>query len=179
MSFSTNETRWYVIYTKANEEDRAERNLAAWGLKTFYPRIKKKQLNEFSGKAIYFSRPLFPRYIFVNFDAEMLLHKVCNSRGVQKVLSIDNAPVPVDDEIIALIQSKVADDGFVKLAEQLARGDEVRIKDGSFKGINGVFDHTLKDKNRVMILLTAINYQASVIVERDQVQRAGQSFYTA
>lgn len=179
MDFSTNEPRWYVIYTKANEEDRAERNLASWGLKTFYPRVKKKQLNEFSGKSIYFPRPLFPRYIFARFDAEALLHKVSNTRGVHKVLNIDYAPVPVDDEIIALIQSKVADDGFIRLDETFARGDEVQIKDGSLRGINGVFDRALKDKNRVMILLTAINYQASVIVERDLVQRAGQSFCTA
>ena len=55
---------------------------------------------------------------------------------------------------------------------RLARGDEVRIKDGSLKGINGIFDRTMKDKNRVMILLTAINYQASVVVERDLVQLA-------
>ena len=179
MNFLTNEARWYVIYTKTQEEDRAERNLAAWGLETFYPRTRKKQLNEFSGKATYFSRPLFPRYIFARFDAEMLLHKVCNSRGVQKVLSIDYAPIPVEDEIIALIQSKVADDGFVSLDEPFARGDEVRIKDGSLRGINGVFDRTLKDKKRVMIFLTAINYQASVVVERDLVQRANQSFCTA
>ena len=58
MNTDTNVARWYVIYTKTNEEDRADRNLAAWGLETFYPRIKKKQLNEFTGKAIYFSRPL-------------------------------------------------------------------------------------------------------------------------
>src|SRR5437762_8331487 len=96
MNFS-NYSRWYVIYTKTNEEDRADRNLAAWGLETFYPRIKKKQVNEFTGKAIYFSRPLFPRYIFARFDAETLLRKVCNSRGVQKVLNIDYVPVPVAD----------------------------------------------------------------------------------
>ena len=168
-----------MIYTKTNEEDRVDRNLQAWGLETFSPRVKQKVLNEFSGKAIYFSRPLFPRYTFARFNAEMLLHKVSNSRGVHRVLSIDNAPVPVDDEIIALIQSKVADDGFVRLDETFAPGDEVRIKDGSLRGINGVFDRTLKDKNRVMILLTAINYQASVIVERDLIQRASQSFCTA
>jgi transcriptional antiterminator RfaH len=175
MNTDTNAARWYVIYTKTNEEDRAALNLAAWGLETFYPRIRKKQLNEFTGKAIYFSRPLFPRYIFARFDAETLLHKVSNSRGVQRVLSIDYAPVPVDDEIVALIQSKVAEEGFVNLDEPFRRGDEVRIKDGSFKGINGIFDRTLKDKNRVMIFLTAINYHASVVVERDLVQLAGQA----
>ena len=171
MNTDKNVARWYVIYTRTNEEDRADKNLAARGLETFYPRIRKKQVNEFSGKAIYFSRPLFPHYIFARFNAETLLHKVSNCRGVQRVLSINYAPVPVDDEIVTLIQSKVAD-GFISLDEPFRRGDEVRIKDGSLKGINGIFDRTLKDKSRVLILLTAINYQASVVVERDLVQLA-------
>jgi len=175
MNTDTNVARWYVIYTKANEEDRAERNLAAWGLTTFYPRIRRKQLNEFSGKVVYFPRPLFPRYLFARFNAETLLHKVSNSRGVQKVLSIDFAPIPVDDEIVALIQSRVKEDGFVRLDEPFTRGDVVQIKDGSLKGLNGVFDRSMKDKNRVMIFLTAINYQASVVVERNLVQLAAQA----
>ena len=172
MNTDTNVARWYVIYTKTNEEDRAEKNLAAWGLETFYPRIRRKQQNEFSGKVSYFPRPLFPRYIFGRFNAETLLHKVSNSRGVQKVLSVDYAPISVDDEIVSLIQSKVDEDGFISLDEPFRRGDEVRIKDGSLKGLNGIFDRTLKDKNRVMIFLTTINYQASVVVERDLVQLA-------
>lgn len=170
-----NVARWYVIYTKTNEEDRVQKNLAAWGLETFYPRIRKKQLNEFTSKVIYFPRPMFPRYVFGRFNAEALLHKVSNSRGVQKVLSVDYVPVPVDDEIVTLIQSKVDDDGFVCLDEPFRRGDEVRIKDGSLKGINGIFDRTMKDKNRVMIFLTAISYQVSVVVERDLVQLAGRA----
>lgn len=175
MNTDKNIARWYVIYTKTNEEDRADRNLAAWGLDTFYPRTQKKQVNEFSGKAIYFSRPLFPRYLFARFDADRLLSKVSNSRGVQRVLSIDYAPVPVEDEIVAQLQSKVAEDGFVQLDDPLKRGDEVRIRDGSLKGINGVFDRTMKDKSRVMILLTAIKYQASLVVEKDLVQLAARA----
>lgn len=175
MNNPRNVARWYVIYTKTNEEDRVDRNLMAWGLETFYPRIKKKQLNEFTGKATYFSRPLFPRYIFARFDAEKLLHKISNSRGVQGILNIDHVPVPVDDEIVALIQSRVAEDGFVSLDEPFSHGDEVRIKNGSWPDINGIFDRTMKDKSRVMILLTAINYQASLVVERDLVQLAARA----
>lgn len=171
MNNSTNVARWYVIYTKTNEEDRVDRNLVAWGLETFYPRIKKKQLNDFTGKPTYFSRPLFPRYIFARFDAEKLLHKVSNTRGVQRVLNINYVPVPVDDEIVEIIQSRVSEDGFVNLDELFTRGDEVRVN-GSWQGINGIFDRTTNDKSRVMILLTAINYQASLVVERDLVQLA-------
>jgi transcriptional antiterminator RfaH len=170
MNTDTN-VAWFVVYTKTNEEQRAEQNLKAWGLEVFNPRTKHKQVNKFTGKAIYFSRSLFPRYIFARFDAETLLHKVSNSRGVVRVLSIDYAPVPVDDEIVALIQSKV-EDGFVRMDEPFKRGDEVQITDGSLKGINGIFDRTMKDDSRVMILLTMINYQASLVVKRDLVQLA-------
>src|SRR5258708_22354 len=138
-----NAERWYVLYTKAQEEDRAEKNLTAWGIETFYPKIKKKQFNQFTGKAIDFSRPLFPRYLFAKFDAERTLHKIYNTRGVGKVISFNCIPTPVDDEVIALIQSKVAADGSVRLNDELRRGDEVRINNGSLKGINGIFDRTM------------------------------------
>lgn len=172
MSNPANVARWYVIYTKINEEERVDRNLVAWGLESFYPRIKKKQLNEFTGKATYFSRPLFPRYVFARFDAETLLHKVSNTRGVLSVVNNNYVPIPVDDEIVALIQSRVAEDGFVSLNEPFKHGDEVQIKNGSWKGINGIFDRSTRDKSRVKVLLTAINYQASLVVERDLVQLA-------
>ena len=173
-----NAVGWYVLYTKAQEEDRAEKNLTAWGIETFYPKIKKKQFNQFTGKAIEFSRPLFPRYLFARFDIEKTLHKIYNTRGVDKVVGFNGIPTQVDDQVIALIQSKVAADGFVCLNDDLKRGDEVRINDGSLKGINGVFDRRMKDKNRIMVLLNTINYQASLIVASDLVQRASHSFCT-
>jgi Transcription antiterminator len=167
-----NAMRWYVIYTKAQEEDRAEKNLTAWGIETFYPKIKKRQLNQFTGKAIYFSRPLFPRYLFVRFDVEKTLHKIHNTHGVQKVVGFNCIPTPVGDEIIALIKSKIAADGFVRLNDELRRGDEVTINNGFMKGINGIFDRTMKDNSRVMVLLNTINYQASLVVERNLVQKS-------
>jgi transcription antitermination factor NusG len=150
-------------------------NLTAWGVETFLPKLKKKQLNQFTGKPTYLSQPLFPRYIFARFDADRMLHKIFYTRGVQSVVSCNHTPLAVEDEIIALIQSQVGEDGFVRLDDEFKRGDEVSIKDGSMMGIKGVFDRTTKDKNRVLILLTAINYQASIIVERELVQKASSS----
>jgi len=172
-----NAVQWYVLYTKAQEEHRAEKNLTAWGIETFYPQIKKKQFNQFTGKATEFSRPLFPRYLFARFDVEETLHKIYNTRGVEKVIGFNCIPTPVDDQVIALIQSKVVD-GFVRLNDDLRRGDEVRINKGSLTGINGIFDRKMKDKSRIMILLNTINYQASLIVESDLVQKASHSFCT-
>lgn len=176
MENTVNVPHWYGIYTKSRQEDRVDRNLAGWGVETFSPKIKKKQLNPFTGKPIYLSQPLFARYVFARFDAEKMLHKILFTRGVQSVVSFNHKPLAVDNEIIAVIRSQVSDDGFVRLEDELKRGDEVRINDGSMEGINGIFDHTMNDKRRVMILLTVINYQASVIVERELVRKADQPF---
>jgi transcription elongation factor/antiterminator RfaH len=164
---------WYAIYTKPRDEERACKNLAAWNITTFAPKIKKKRFNQFSGEATYISQPLFPRYIFARFEAGRLLHKIYYTRGVKSVVSFNNLPLQVEDEIITLIQDKVAEDGYVHLGEEFKRGDSVTVKKGS-QGISGIFERSMNDTNRVRILLNTISYQAAVIVEKEMVQKAAQ-----
>jgi transcription antitermination factor NusG len=98
---------------------------------------------------------------------------------VKSVVGFNNVPLEVEDDIIALIQAQVGEDGFVRLGEDFKRGDEVTVRNGAFRGISGIFDRSMKDSGRVMILLNAINYQAAVIVEKEKVQKAGQPFHYA
>lgn len=165
-------SRWYVVYTKPKEEDRAASNLTAWGIETFNPRIKERRFNQFNGNPTVWSKPLFPRYIFARFDVDKLLHKIYFTRGVQSVVCFGDAPLSVEDEDIALIQSHVGKDGFVRMDDELKSGDPVAIESGPLKGLNGVFNRVIKDSDRVMILLTTINYQAQVSIERSLIQRA-------
>lgn len=169
MKQSIDASRWYVICTKPKEEDRTAQNLAAWQVETFSPKIRKEQINAFTGKAVYYRQSLFPRYLFARFDADKMLHKIMYSRGVQKVVSFNNTPLAVEDEIVSLIQSRVDEDGFVKLGNDLTRGDQVLISNGAMTGIKGIFDRSMNNNRRVMILLEAINYQGSIIVERNLV----------
>jgi transcriptional antiterminator RfaH len=169
-------SRWYVVYTRLKEEDRVDQNLAAWQVETFSPKIRRKQVNPYSGKATYFRQSLFPRYLFARFDADKVLHNVLYTRGVEKLISFNDGPVAVDDDIIELIRLRVGDDGFVRLNDDLRPGDLVTVKSGSMSGITGVFDRAMNDQNRVMLLLEAINYQASIIVERDAVQKINHAY---
>lgn len=166
--------RWYAINTKLRDEDRVDRNLTAWGIKTFAPRIKKRRESPYHGKPIFISQSLFPRYIFAWFDAGQMLHKVYYTRGVQSVVSFNNKPLQIEEEIINLIQSRVDDKGFVRLDEELNPGEAVIVNDGSLKGIRGIFNRATNDFNRVEILLNAINYQATFIVEKEMVRKAVQ-----
>lgn len=172
---SVESSRWYAINTKLREEDRVDRNLTAWGIKTFAPRIKKRRDNPYHGKPIFISQSLFPRYIFAWFDAAKMLHKIYYTRGVQSVVSFNDKPLQIEEEIINLIQSRVDDKGFVRLDEELKQGEKVIVTDGSLKGISGIFKRATNDTNRVEILLNMITYQATFIIEKQIVRKAVQA----
>jgi hypothetical protein len=45
------------------------------------------------------------------------------------------------------------------------------INSGPLQHLSGVFQHDIKGTDRVAILLTAINFQGRVIIERDLVKK--------
>lgn len=162
---------WYAIQTKPREEDRADYNLRAWGVETLAPRIRERRLRAFTNQPSYAIKPLFPRYIFARFNADEQLHKICYTRGVHSVVFCGDRPAQVDDETVVMIQARIGKDGFVTLNEELKPGAPVTIKDGMFRGMNGLFVRGLSDSDRVSILLTNLTYQAHITIDRHLVQR--------
>ncbi len=160
---------WYVIHTHPKQEDRADSNLRALGVQTFNPKVKERRYNEYTNASIYLSKPLFPRYIFAKFEINNLYHKVRFTGGVHSLISFGDSPTPIDVEIIAMIQSKVREDGFVTIEDNPKPGDEVIIKYGPLRNFAGIFEREMKGADRVRILLQTVSYQAHVEVEKDLV----------
>jgi transcriptional antiterminator RfaH len=161
---------WYAIHTHPKQEERAESNLKAWLVETFSPRYRQRRYNQYTSQPSQLIKPLFPRYIFARFVASELLHKVRFTRGVHSVVSFGKEPIPVDDE---LIQARRSEDGFIRIGEELKAGDHVMIKAGHFKGFTGIFERSMKDADRVMIMLQTVGYQPHVVVEKEHVMKAG------
>lgn len=166
-----NVPRWYVVQTKPKEEDRADSNLRAWKIETFVPKFKERRSSQYSSSYPYVIKHLFPRYIFARFCATRFFD-VNYTRGVQKVVGFGDGPTPVEDEIVDLIRSRVNEEGVVRIGEPLKPGDEIVVKAGPLKGLAGIFERTTNDIDRVMILLSAVDYQARIQIERDLVQKA-------
>lgn len=163
--------RWYVIHTKPKQEYRASGNLLAWGVETLNPKLRVRRPSNFTGIPVEQVKPLFPRYIFARFDAATMLHKVWFTRGVNNVVSFGGNPVPVCDDIISVIQSKLDADGLVSFSDDLAYGDRVRITSGHLREFEGVFERRVKASDRVVILLTAVNFQGCVEVESQSIEK--------
>ena len=170
-----NITRWYVIHTKPRQEDRADGNLRGQSIETFTPRVTEHRCNIFSGEPIYLIKYMFPCYIFARFKPCDSLHRIRYTRGVRNVVSFDNEPASIDDEVITLIKSRIGRDGLVKLDEEFKPGDELVIKEGPFKSLTGMFEKHVNGDARIVILLNSLNYQAHILVARAVVKRLNDS----
>lgn len=163
--------RWYAVRTHPRQEDRVDANLRTLQVDTFSPKLKKNHYHPYLDRPVMRSDSLFPGYIFAHFEASPLLRKVSFTRGVHNVVSFGDGPAPIPDEVIALIKSYVAEDGFVMIGEGLKQGDAVIIEHGPLKNITGIFERAMKATDRIMILLTAVNYQAHIGIEKELVKR--------
>lgn len=162
---------WYVVHTRPKQEDRTSTNLRTWGIDTLAPKLRVNKFNEFTGKLTHIVKPLFPGYIFSRFAYNKTFHRVRYTRGVNSLVSFNNQPVPVADEIIELVQLQIGGDGFVKTMDELKPGDEVVINNGRFKNFYGVFERGMRDSDRVRILLNTVTFQTHIVVDRACVSK--------
>jgi transcriptional antiterminator RfaH len=168
---STSDTpHWYALHTNPKQEDRAYYNLQDMRVEAFAPRIKQPSQSRRANTRGFLVKSLFPGYIFARFELMPWLHKVRFTRGVHSVVNCDGKPLPVEDEIIAAIQTRVAEDGFVKFNDEFKAGEKVIITSGVFKGLAGMFERKLNDSERVVILLSTIGYQANLTLDVDQIR---------
>jgi transcription antitermination factor NusG len=88
------------------------------------------------------------------------------------VVGTGDRPVSVEGEIISDIKARIGEDGCVCLEErEWQPRDAVTVDDGPLKGWSGVFERTLPDRQRVVILLNAVQ-SMRVILERHSLVAA-------
>lgn len=166
-----NTAHWYAIYTQPGQENRAESNLNAWRVETFFPRLKERRQNRYTRAVSYQVKPLFPRYLFARFEASSRLHDISLTRGVRRVVTFGQRPAEVNEEIIRTLRLHVGEDGYVRLDDELRDGDEVVIIDGPLAGISAIFKERMKCSERVMLLLASVNYQGRIVIDRASVEK--------
>lgn len=154
--------RWYVVNTRPRAEAQAHWNLERQGFAAYLPRYRKTRRHARRVERVV--TPLFPRYLFVNADLDRDRWRCLHSTvGVSRLLCHGELPTPVPDAVIAEIQSREDAFGMVNIgsAAGLRVGDRVRILDGAFADMIGVFE-SISDEARVTILLDLLGRQVKV-----------------
>ncbi len=148
---------WHAIYTKPGKEDSVTCRLQGVGIEVLNPKLKSKRYKR--NKLIEVIEPLFPCYLFANFEKEKYTHLITYTRGVRYIVGKNN-PIIVHDEIIDAIKEGMEDGDIVVIKPgRFQKGDKVLIKEGPFKDFYGIFERETKGTERVVILLEMIHYR--------------------
>ncbi len=156
---------WYVVEAKRHGEERARAHLSRKGILAFLPLIEV--VRRYRIRRVRVLEALFPGYLFVRLDPadHREWNAVCWSPGVRRILSIADTPVPVPDEVIAVIQQRIRDLGFVRPGFRFAAGSRVRILRGPLAGLEAVFARPLSRQGRVRVLVELLGGRRGVEVD--------------
>jgi transcriptional antiterminator RfaH len=145
---------WYLVRTKPQKERWVQDQLKSVAAQAFLPLLRSR--TRCFGKVMTIVKPLFPCYLFAQFNLKERYFDVKYTSGVHSLVSLGGEPVVVPVGIIEEIRCRGVD-GVVELPRRkLDPGQKVRIIDGPFRDIEAIFDRYLSGSERVAILLDAI-----------------------
>jgi transcription antitermination factor NusG len=92
--------------------------------------------------------------------------------GVLRVLTTGAVPVAVPEQYIRAIEERTAESGFVRLPSAFSNGTKVRVRGGSFDGVEAIFDQPLSRRGRVRVLLQLLGQPAPVELDEESLELA-------
>src|SRR6185436_583772 len=123
---------WYAVSTKPHQEKHAELHIKRFGIECFLPLLKENKIIRRTLKTVI--EPLFPGYLFAQFDLNKHYRAVSYATGVRRVVEFGSGPVELDATMIDAIKERL-NDGYVMLMPvRPMHGQVVRIKSGPLGG---------------------------------------------
>jgi len=162
-------THWYVVRSKPCAESMARSQLERQGYCVYFPQVLTS--GRVQGRLAPRIEPLFPRYLFLAVDVgTKALAPVRSTVGVNDLVRFGGKYATVRQEIIEeLMRRADPQTGLHHLAQpRFRRGEHVRIAEGPFERIEGVFER-YDGEERALILLDVLGRASRVRVPLDQL----------
>src|SRR5882762_10137474 len=106
-------SRWYVVQTHVHSENKAAAHLLRQGYDVYLPRYLKRRRHARRVENV--PAPLFPRYLFVGFDAMTARwHSIQSTQGVSGLVCNNNAPAVLSANVVAELRRREDDGGFIR-----------------------------------------------------------------
>jgi transcription antitermination factor NusG len=156
------EDKWYALHVRSRHERRVENSLTGKGyavLSPFY--CVKRQRPD---RVVHVDLPLFPGYVFCNFDWRNRL-PILKTPGVTTIVGNRNAGQPVEAEEIAGIRAMMDSGRPVQPWPFIRAGQRVRLRTGPLADTVGIY---VREKNSSRLILSVTLLQRSVMVEVEQ-----------
>jgi len=147
---------WYLLYCKRGQLQRAQEHLERQAVNCLPPVITLEKIQR--GKRTTVSEPLFPNYLFVEFDPEVIHTTTINAtRGVSHFVRFGAQPATVPSTVIHQLSVYKQPDNITDPDTPFS-GDDVVITEGAFEGLQAIFSEP-DGEARSMLLLNLLNKQ--------------------
>jgi transcriptional antiterminator NusG len=173
---------WYVVKVQSGREesikDAIERRVKIEGLDEFFGQIiiPVERVTEMrNGKRQVRERKLYPGYLMVEVEYnDRILYLFRETAGVGDFVggSLNHAPPPMSDREVERMLGRQGEHvpGIAHPKPKYDRGDRVKVKDGTFAGMEGEVKELLEAKGLVTIVLTIFGRPVDVDLEYWQVE---------
>ena len=162
--------RWYLAHTLPNKEATVVMRLSAQGFRNFLPRRIKTVRHARRMREV--NAPVFPRYIFVALDLDRDQWRSVNGTiGVSSLFMAQDRPLPVPVGVVETLIMSADRAGRLRFAQDLRKGQKVRLINGPFAEALGVLDR-LDNKGRIEVLLDIMGKGVRVRLQREWVEPA-------
>lgn len=158
---------WYALYTKPRMEQHVGNLLKSKGIETYVPTMRVTRQRRPTVE-----RAFFPRYMFARLDLEAIgLSAIKWTPGLTSIVSFNDGPAVVPDEVVALIKARVSEIEKHGYGSTFRSGDRVRITEGPFKDLEAIFDRPLSAADRVRILVEVLGRLTACEIEAGYLEK--------
>jgi transcriptional antiterminator RfaH len=162
--------QWFALHTRAYYERRVAAHLERNDIDAFLPETRDGPRASATSLA-----PLFPGYLFIFVDLQTARSSSFLVPGVANIVGYGEEPIPIPEEVIKLIARRSAELASRRSPRaRFQRGDAVRIKDGPFRDMIGIFDGPSEPSQRVRVLLNAMRNSMRVRLPVSALEKASQ-----
>ena len=163
---------WFAVYTKPRQEQIALENLERQDFRCFLPMA----INPYQRRSARKLRiePLFPRYLFLNANADLQsLRPVRSTRGVATLVRFGMELARLPEVVIQAINNRCEPEtGLVRLDPvPVQPGDRVKVFDGPMVGLQGIFKER-KGEQRALLLAKLLGTESTIEVDALMLKKA-------
>ncbi|HAN78234.1 MAG TPA: antitermination protein NusG [Bacteroidales bacterium] len=152
---TTNDLRWYAIYTKSRFERKVATALDELNIENFLP--LKQTLKQWSDRKKWVEEPLFRSYVFVRINYLRTNWQVRQLMGVAYFVSSKGIPIPIPGNQIEALKYLLASEQPVEISMQpFVKGEVIQIFEGPFVGMEAEIIEVSK-KATIQVKLSALD----------------------
>lgn len=161
---------WFLVQLKPNTLAQATRNLSRQGIGTFMP---VRDIGSRRGQQVVVrKKPIFPGYLFVNFDPKKPQWRAINSTyGVARLVTFNQGPPqPLPKSLILGLMARCDENGCFLPPDDFQAGERVRAISGPFVDFIAEIED-VPDQQRVGVLFEIMGRSVRAIMSQRDVER--------